>query len=33
MTKDKVIEILQDVPADVWTAVKWHIKEGETNGK
>lgn len=29
MTKDKAMEILQDVPVEVYTAVKWHIKEGE----
>lgn len=29
MTKDQAKEILQDVPVEVYTAVKWHIKEGE----
>jgi len=29
VTKDQAKEILQDVPVEVYTAVKWHIKEGE----
>ncbi len=29
MTKDQAKEILQGVPVEVYTAVKWHIKEGE----
>ena len=31
MTKDKAIEILQDVPIEVYTAIKWHTKEREDN--
>jgi hypothetical protein len=30
VTKDQVKEILQDLPIEVYTAVKWHIKEGES---
>jgi hypothetical protein len=30
MTKDQAKEILQDVPVEVYTAVKWYIKEEES---
>jgi hypothetical protein len=30
MTKDQAKEILQGVPVEVYTAVKWHIKEEES---
>lgn len=29
MTRDKAIEILQDVPVEVYTAIKWYTKERE----
>ena len=30
MTKDQAEEILQDVPIEIYTAIKWHIKKEES---